>query len=195
MSDEVFPTFGRTNSIGDGELEYKKDQPPTTPASIISEEAREIALREVSLKLDGGFYKVVALQQGHFVQLAITAAKTGQLAPASCGVSGHFRFQMNGTSCLMCQREQSLVTAATEKLKSDHLFVKMKLVEENQGVREDNEKLTKENQTLTARVRELEGEVEKAFMEGWSACANKDNPPFNSLNNVEAWNNSRAKKL
>jgi hypothetical protein len=31
------------------------------------------------------------------------------LVPGPCGVSGHFRFQMNGNSCIMCQRESELV--------------------------------------------------------------------------------------
>lgn len=32
--------------------------------------------------------------------------------PSCCGVAGHFKFQMNGNSCLMCQREKGLVKTA-----------------------------------------------------------------------------------
>lgn len=36
------------------------------------------------------------------------------LQPSFCNVAGHFKFQQNGNSCLMCQREWRLMRAAWE---------------------------------------------------------------------------------
>jgi hypothetical protein len=39
----------------------------------------------------------------------------GILEPGGCLVPGHFRFQQNGNSCLMCQREESIRREAWEQ--------------------------------------------------------------------------------
>lgn len=37
------------------------------------------------------------------------------LQPSFCGVSGHFKFQQNGSSCLMCQREHQIAKDASRE--------------------------------------------------------------------------------
>lgn len=40
------------------------------------------------------------------------------LTPASCKVSGHFKFQENGGNCLMCEREWRILSEATAHVRS-----------------------------------------------------------------------------
>jgi hypothetical protein len=42
----------------------------------------------------------------------LATARADILKPSFCGVHGHFKFQENGSSCLMCQREHRLVSIA-----------------------------------------------------------------------------------
>ncbi len=42
-----------------------------------------------------------------------------KLKPCFCGVAGHFKFQQNVSSCLMCQRERNLVNSETALIRAE----------------------------------------------------------------------------
>lgn len=45
---------------------------------------------------------------------AIEYATKATCEPSPCSVSGHFKFQLNGGTCLMCQREERLEREAAQ---------------------------------------------------------------------------------